>query len=67
MTSTKDMPEELIKSLITDRNERMAEKAKELLQSKRVFIAVGAAHLGGDLGLLNLLKRKGYTIKPVTE
>lgn len=29
------------------------------------FIAVGAAHLGGPTGILQLLANKGYTITPL--
>jgi len=29
------------------------------------FIAVGAAHLGGQTGILQLLANKGYTITPL--
>lgn len=29
------------------------------------FVAVGALHLPGDKGLLNLLKKQGYTVEAV--
>ncbi len=29
------------------------------------MFVVGAAHLGGKNGLINLLKQKGYTVRPV--
>ncbi len=29
------------------------------------FFAVGAAHLGGDIGVIALLRKQGYTVKPV--
>ena len=37
--------------------DRIAENTAE-----RIVIAVGAGHLGGDTGLLNLLEQAGYTI-----
>ena len=36
-----------------------------LIKKQATFIAVGAAHLGGEKGVLNLLKLKGYTIEPL--
>ena len=36
------------------------------MHKKSVFSGVGAAHLGGTLGMLNMLREKGYTIKPLT-
>ena len=29
------------------------------------FIAVGAGHLGGQEGVIELLKKEGYTVTPV--
>jgi len=29
------------------------------------FYAVGAGHLGGENGLINLLLKEGYTVTPV--
>lgn len=36
-----------------------------LLPTASVFIAVGAGHLPGDKGLISLLRKEGYTVKPV--
>lgn len=51
--------------LIQNRNLRMAERLKEYLSQGRVFVAVGALHLPGEQGLLNLLKAEGYRVTPV--
>ncbi len=32
-----------------------------------VFYGVGAGHLGGEQGVISLLKKEGYTVTPVTE
>ena len=53
------------KALITDRNKNMADRIDLLMKKQSIFIAVGAAHLGGEEGLVNLLKRKGYTLKEI--
>lgn len=37
----------------------------ETLDDKKLFIAVGAGHLGGKNGLIRLLQNKGYTLTPV--
>jgi hypothetical protein len=36
-----------------------------LAKKKRTFVAVGAGHLGGEEGILALLKKQGYTLRPV--
>ena len=47
------------------RNRLMAERLKPRLKTGRAFIAVGAAHLPGKTGLLNLLAQQGYTVERV--
>jgi uncharacterized protein YbaP (TraB family) len=37
----------------------------EKIKTKSVFIAVGAAHLGGENGLLELMKKVGYILTPI--
>lgn len=51
-----------MKSLINERNLNMFHRAQHELDLGDAFIAVGAAHLGGEQGLLNLLKKAGYKI-----
>ncbi len=51
--------------LLTNRNRNWVEKLKTLLQDKALVIAVGAGHLPGDKGLINLLRKEGYTVTPV--
>jgi len=48
------------------RNLRMAQTLWPYLETSKVFIAVGALHLPGDDGLINLLRRQGYELKPLT-
>ncbi len=50
--------------LMYDRNRIMADRIDHIVQSSSTFVAVGAAHLWGDQGILALLKRKGYKVKP---
>lgn len=52
--------------LLYNRNRNWADKLAQLLpQGESRFIIVGAAHLGGEQGLLNLLRNLGYTVEPV--
>lgn len=51
--------EELI---VTRRNHNMAERAAPILAAGNAFIAVGALHLPGKEGLVELLKAQGYTL-----
>jgi uncharacterized protein len=50
--------------IITRRNFTMAAKVDKLLaQGTRPFVAVGAGHVVGEKGILQLLRRKGYRIR----
>ena len=51
--------------LLYNRNQNWVEKLKLILQDKPVVVAVGAGHLPGDKGVINLLRKAGYTVKPV--
>lgn len=51
--------------MITDRNKVMAERSKPYLDKGRTMIAVGAAHLPGDNGLVELLRKQGFTVTAV--
>jgi len=57
--------ERLNAKLITERNQRMAERLQPRLRKGRQFIAVGALHLPGEEGLLALLSRQGYRVTVV--
>jgi uncharacterized protein YbaP (TraB family) len=51
--------------LLIDRNLRMLERMEEHLEAGKAFVAVGALHLPGEQGLLSLLSRRGYSLKPL--
>lgn len=53
------------KALIYRRNKHMARRFDEIATQQALFCAVGAGHLPGDKGMLRLLRKKGYTVKPV--
>ena len=63
-TKDDELASRLMNSLIDKRNTRMLERILPELAQGRVFIAVGALHLPGENGLLNLLRGAGYAVAP---
>jgi uncharacterized protein YbaP (TraB family) len=56
----------LLARLTDERNPGMAERIDALhREGRRVFAAVGALHMAGQLGLPRLLARRGYTVERV--
>jgi uncharacterized protein len=51
--------------LLYNRNRNWVEKLKTLLPERSLLIAVGAGHLPGEKGVINLLRKAGYTLTPV--
>jgi len=49
--------------MINNRNANWIPIIEKQAKEKSTFIAVGAGHLGGEKGVLELLKKKGYTVK----
>ena len=47
------------------RNEIQANSIDTILKKNSLFVGVGAAHLAGDKGVIQLLRKKGYTLRPV--
>ncbi len=50
---------------LTKRNLKWIPRMEEQMKGKRVFFAVGAAHLGGEEGILELLRREGYKVTSI--
>ncbi|MGZ3853894.1 MAG: TraB/GumN family protein [Flavisolibacter sp.] len=51
--------------LLYDRNANWSKKLQELMPGNSLVVAVGAGHLPGKKGVLNLLRQAGYTVEPV--
>lgn len=51
--------------LLVERNEKMRQAAQPLLEQGGAFIAVGALHLPGDHGLVELLRQDGYALTAI--
>jgi len=50
--------------LIIQRNKSMTSKIESFLKTRGTyFVIVGAAHLLGEKGVIQLLKKKGYTVE----
>jgi hypothetical protein len=51
--------------LLYNRNRKWAKNLDSLLGKRSLLIAVGAAHLPGTGGVIDLLRKEGYTVEPV--
>ncbi|MEP7318575.1 MAG: TraB/GumN family protein [Panacibacter sp.] len=51
--------------MINQRNKNWVDQFSQISKDKGLLIAVGAGHLGGQAGILNLLKQKGYQLRPI--
>ena len=50
--------------LIYDRNKKMVSRIEEFLKAEKTyFVVVGAGHLIGEKGIVELLKAKGYSVE----
>ncbi|MEO8772382.1 MAG: TraB/GumN family protein [Ferruginibacter sp.] len=47
------------------RNEIQANSIDSIIRNTSLFAGVGAAHLPGDRGVIELLRKKGYILRPV--
>jgi uncharacterized protein len=53
----------LMKRLLTDRNQRWVPKIEELARGEQnAIVIVGAGHLPGKQGVIELLKQKGLKV-----
>jgi uncharacterized protein YbaP (TraB family) len=52
-------------TMITSRNRTMAERAAPVLAEGNAFLAIGALHLPGPDGLIELFRKAGYAVSRV--
>ncbi len=50
---------------LTKRNVKMAQRIDSLMKLRTGFFAIGAAHLAGNDGVIQLLQKKGFRVEPV--
>ena len=54
-----------MEALLYNRNRNWAQKLQEIMPERACLVCVGAGHLPGDQGLLQLLRDAGYTVEPM--
>lgn len=50
---------------LVNRNKAWIPTIKSTIKDKKTFIAVGAGHLSGENGVIELLRKAGYTVNPI--
>jgi uncharacterized protein len=60
-----DSTESFNTALILERNNVMAQRIASMISPEAVFIGIGAAHLPGRNGVIELLRLKGFEVSPV--
>ncbi|MDQ6609940.1 MAG: TraB/GumN family protein [Bacteroidota bacterium] len=66
MTKKEDMGiKNFTEILLYQRNEAWSKKLQDLFATKSLVVAVGAGHLPGKRGVINLLRQAGYKVEPV--
>ena len=55
-----------IKNMLHIRNHNMVKSLDSIMPSGKVFAGIGAAHLPGENGVIDLLRKKGYVVKALT-
>ena len=53
--------------MLHERNQIMADRMDSIIQTgNSLFSGIGAAHLAGEKGVIEMMRDKGYTVRPVT-
>lgn len=53
--------------LLVTRNKNWIPIMGEMMLKQTTFFAVGAGHLGGEMGVIELLRKEGYELKPLRD
>ena len=67
ITDEKMGSEKTNKVILDQRNRNWVKTMPEMMKKQSVFFAVGSGHLGGEYGVISLLKKAGYKVKPVMQ
>jgi len=58
--------EHYLKNMLYIRNRNMAKRLDSVMALSKVFTGIGAAHLPGKNGVIAMLKKMGYSVRPLT-
>ncbi|MFK7920487.1 MAG: TraB/GumN family protein [Bacteroidia bacterium] len=67
MTMGEETMEESLEGLLYERNRNWIPQLEKMMRKESVFIAVGAAHLPGEKGVIELLRAAGYKLRPISK
>lgn len=65
LSEKQDEHPEFMKALLDNRNANWLKKLPDIMKEAPSFIAVGALHLAGDKGIIEGLRKMGYTVTEV--
>lgn len=65
MNKTDPGMEDYMDLLLYGRNRHWVAQMPDLMKEKSILFAVGAGHLPGEQGVINLLRQKGYKVTPM--
>ncbi|MEL6820253.1 MAG: TraB/GumN family protein [Calditrichota bacterium] len=65
MKEEEDESDKYYSLIVEGRNMKWIPKIIRHMNTESTFIAVGAAHLPGELGLIQLLRKSGYSVTPL--
>ncbi len=65
LTADEDGLGEYLDLLLYKRNANWAKKMPAIMRDAPALFAVGAGHLGGEKGVINLLRKAGFAVRPM--
>ena len=65
LVSDPKLPDQFDELMLISRNNNWVEQIKEIGKTKTCLYAVGAAHLIGENGILQMLSENGFSIRPM--
>jgi len=65
MTADEEGMGDFLDLLLYSRNASWAKKMPAIMRDAPALFAVGAGHLGGEKGVINLLRKAGFTVRPM--
>ena len=65
LTADEEGMREFLDLLLYNRNANWVKKMPAIMRDAPALFAVGAGHLGGEKGVINLLRKAGFTVRPM--